>query len=251
MSGRKSKNEMSETTEPSSDIQPSDTLAVSDEALPPEVVAARKQRLDVSKIFLSYAAYCGDVLSTARACDCTIADVQWLSTVEDWPSKLRDLQISPAARSAKDITAALNSTRERARIACYVQALRLRGLIDQTLKQIYEDPENILKYCQERDKRGNAFFSTKPLKELTDATEKVHSLIYRALGDVITDEERNRSPEVNVANLKELHLTVINAMSETPGSNPINLPELKAIDNKDEAAHAGGYIDVDAALGSG
>jgi hypothetical protein len=212
-------------------------------------IVARKETLDVSRIFLTYAAYAGDVLETARAADCTIADVLFLAKVEDWDTKLSELKIPTNGSDNKGNPQ--EELKKRNRMACYIQALRLRGLIDRTLKQIYENQENLEKFCIERDKRGEPFFSMRPLKDLMDSAERVHALMYRALGDVITKEEKDGEGKDQFPALKELHLTVIQQMNKMGAEE---LEEMKIKPAEKEAGtnapeKATGYLDVRDALG--
>lgn len=169
---------------------------------------SRKDRLDVSKIFLSYLACGGDIPKCADMADCTIGDVVYLARSEMWDKKLSE---SALVRGSGD--GAKDKAREMNRMACYVQAIRLRGLIDKTLQRIYEDPDFIEAYCSEKNKQGKSVFSTKPVLDLVKAAEGVHAMTYRALGDKITEAEGGVGATVS---LRDLHLTLINANQNMP-----------------------------------
>lgn len=167
-----------------------------------------KERLDVSKIFLAYLATCGDVVLAADIAECSISDVLYLAKSELWDIKLAESQRARGGTLDK----AKEKGREINRMANYIQATRLRSLIDKTLHWIYENPENINKFCQETNKQGNKFFSTKPLLDLAKAAESVQSMTYRSLGDSMPKGENAMG---QLGSIRDLHLTVIEAMKQT------------------------------------
>jgi hypothetical protein len=202
---------------------------------------ARKESLDVSRIFLAYLATCGDVAQTADIAMCKIADVLFLARTEMWDQKLSESQLSrgPSPEKAKD------RAREVNRMANYIQAIRLRALIDKSLQWIYENEENVHKFCSEVNKQGNRVFSTKPVLDLAKAAETVQGMTYRALGDVVADEAGPGS----LGSIKELHLHVIDAMRNSEQAEPeLKLAE-KAL-KTDTAKQTIGYLDVGSALDS-
>lgn len=190
-------------------------------------VQDRKARLDVSRLFLTYLATFGDAAETARTSRVPVEDVQWLARVECWDSKMKELNFFPEKTKEKSV----ESLRGRNRVALYVQAVRLQGILDAAICQIYEHPENVEKFCMERDKRGNPFLSMRPLKEMVEATERVHSMMYRALGDAapkaVTAGEL--SPKT-ILNVKELHMSVIQTMTAAQELNQTALePAIKQV----------------------
>lgn len=197
-----------------------------------------KEELDVSKIFLAYLVANGDPIRTAQIAQCKVEEVDFLSRSELWDRKLADRGIA-AGGSPED---ARERTKELNRATNYVQAIRLRALIDKTIKWIYENDENILKFNTETNKQGGKVFSTKPLLDLVKAGEVAQQMIYRSLGDVV---EKGAGGLSAAAGLKELHRYVTDAMSHLPAGA---LPELKSVEKTDPAAEAIGYLDADAVL---
>jgi len=209
-----------------------------------DALVSRKESLDVSKIFLSYMASGGDAIATAKLAECALDDVLFLARSEVWDRKMEAIGIlrggSPEDR--------LSATKGQNRMALFIQAQRLRGIVDLTLKQVYENEENVGQFCQERNKRGEPFFSTKPLRELVDSAEKIHSMLYRALGDFASKDESKGTPGANA--VRDLHLTVIQQLQQTGGTVPER--ELVLAEKRHGTTgpqQASGYLDVDAVLG--
>lgn len=210
-------------------------LAAIDQDLP-----SRKDQLDVSKIFLAYLATSGDAAEAAEIAQCKIADVLYLAKTELWDKKLSESQIArgPSPEKAKE------KGREINRMANYIQAVRLRALVDNTLQWIFENEENTVKFCQEVNKQGKKVFSTKPVLDLAKAAESIQNMTYRALGDTIAKEDGGIGP---LGNVRELHLTVIEAMKNA--SDPeASLKQAEKVNQLDVATESIGYLDVDKAL---
>lgn len=202
---------------------------------------SRKEQLDVSKIFLAYIACFGDVVQTADVANCRIADVLYLSKSELWDKKLSESQTArgPTPEKAKE------RGREINRMANYIQAIRLRGLIDKTLQWVYENEENITKFASEINKQGNRVFSTKPILDLAKSAETVQLMTYRALGDQLPKEDSN--PLLNFSNIKGLHLTVIEQMKDS-GQIPEGALKQAEKANATDVTESIGYLDVNKAL---
>lgn len=210
--------------------------------IPPDNdLPSRKETLDVSKIFLAYLATCGDVLQTATVAQCRVADVLYLAKAELWDAKLNESQIArgPTPEKAKE------RGREINRMANYIQSVRLRAIIDKTLQWIYENEENVTKFCQEVNKQGNKVYSTKPILDLVKAAESVHAMTYRSLGDTVAKEEGSIGP---LGNIKELHLHVIEAMKNSGQLPDEHLKQAEKVNQTDVAVKSVGYLDVNTAL---
>jgi hypothetical protein len=208
-----------------------------------EALASRKEALDVSKIFLSFLACGGDAVATCQLAECELDDVLWLSKVELWDRKLQTYGVVPGETDEQS----LERTRRRNRMSLYIQAQRLRGIVDQTLHQIYENTDNLMAYSQERDKKGKPFFSTKPVRELVDAAEKIHGMLYRSLGDVV-DRDDKKGPRA-LDSVRELHLTVIQQLQSAGGSVPeADLKRAEDVAGTAAPREAIGYLDVESAL---
>jgi hypothetical protein len=175
-------------------------------------VITPKNELDVSKIFLAYLSTGADALKTAHVAECNLDDVLYLAKTEMWDAKMERQGLAPGKNSEDFATRA----REITRMANYVQALRIRGIIDQTIWHLYEGgPEAIEKFCSEEKRDGTRAFTTKPLVELTKAAETCHSMLYRSLGDVVAKDNAGESA---FKNLTALHMTVVNHLQSVSGS---------------------------------
>lgn len=96
--------------------------------------------------------------------------------------------------------------REVNRAHSYVQAQRLRKLIDRTIDYLDENAEKLGQALLTVDKEGNPVLSTKPLVELTKAAEAAHNMAYRALGDKVASEAEGVAPDSE--KIKNLSLTI-------------------------------------------
>lgn len=203
---------------------------------PDQSLATRKEELDVSRIFLAYLSAGGDTVAAAQIAGCRIEDVLFLAKAECWDVKLQNAGVV-RGRTKDEAQIRL---REINRMTAYIQAIRLRGLIDLTLQYIYKDQKNIVEFASETDKHGETFFSTKPILDLTKAASEVHAMIYRSLGDVLDGE----AGKVSISNIKDLHLTVVQAMADGGAAVPDMLKKATPA----ESAHVKptNYIDIPA-----
>lgn len=207
---------------------------------PDQSLATRKEELDVSRIFLSYLAAAGDVVEAAQIANCKLDDVLFLARSECWAAKLADAGV---VRGKTKEDAQLRM-REVNRVTAYIQGIRLRGLIDRTLQYVYEKEDNLMEFATERDKKGEAFFSTKPILDLTKAAVEVHAMIYRALGDV-QEKPVDGAGVLNGSSIRNLHLTVVQAMNEAPGTPEAVLKKAEPAESK-AVVKSVGYLDVSA-----
>ena len=88
----------------------------------------------------------------------------------------------------------------------YVQAQRLRKLIDRTVDYLEANPEQLAQALVSTTKEGEPVFSAKPLVELTKAAEAAHNMAYRALGDKVATEAEGVS--LDSEKIKNLSLTI-------------------------------------------
>lgn len=169
-----------------------------------------KDRLDVSKVFLCYLHAGGDPLKTATAAGCKTSEVLFLERAENWPEKLSGNYSFAGGGSEEQLARA----REMNRVSCVVQAQRLSGAIDRVLQFIYDNEDNIEKFCKETvDKKGMRVFSVKPLLDLTKAAQVAQDMMFKALDDKGTDGDDPKS-----GNLRDVHLTIVNALSGEQGN---------------------------------
>lgn len=202
----------------------------------------RKEELDVSKIFLAYLVAAGDAVRASQIAQCRPEDVLYLARVELWDSKLAEQAVVKGSSPAES----RERTRELNRATNYVQALRLREMVDRTIKWCYEDEKNILNFAIEIDKQGKKIFSTKPILELTKAAEVAQTLLYRALGDVIPKD----GGTVGSGNsLKDLHRLMTTMQDHLTGGNGVEIkPAEQRLVETVVTEQKPQFLDADAAL---
>lgn len=197
-----------------------------------------KEQLDVSRIFLSYLVACGDPIRTAQIAQCSPEDVLNLARTELWDAKLEQCSVLKGSTPEE----ARERTRELNRATNYVQALRMRELVDRTIKWCYEDEKNVLQFCIEIDKQGKKIFSTKPMLELIKAAEVCQTLLYRALGDTVAKETGG----VSAPSLKDLHRLMV-GMAEHMSSS--DQPKIEKAVNVPAGKPDSEFIDAETVLG--
>jgi hypothetical protein len=88
----------------------------------------------------------------------------------------------------------------------YVQAQRLRKLIDRTVDYLEANPNQLASALISTTKDGEPVFSAKPLVELAKAAEAAHSMAYRALGDKVAVDADGVAPDAD--KIRNLSLTI-------------------------------------------
>lgn len=151
-------------------------------ALPPN--------LDYSKVFLTYVSLLGNCDQTAVACDLDPTQVRILAERDNWDVKVTALLAVKERQGAEAFARELNRT------ANFVQALRCRNLLDQTLQFFTNQGSKDGKVSFEqllthRGAKGETNLSAKNIADLTKAIETVHRMTYAALGD--TAPERTKA----------------------------------------------------------
>lgn len=91
----------------------------------------------------------------------------------------------------------------------YVQAQRMRRIIDRAFEFLETEPEALYRALHSVDRVGTVSVTAKPLVELAKAAESVHAMTYRALQDKeaqrldpnLDDDERTRSLSLTINQL--------------------------------------------------
>lgn len=165
--------------------------------------------VDKSTIFLTYLSFFGDVEKTSIALDIAAEYITKLADAENWASKVAALVTMRKDQGADAVARELNRT------VNYVQSVRLRNIIDRTLREITKDEdafENFLtSYGKDSTNR-----SCKALTELVKAAQTVQLMTYSALGD--TCSERTARDPVEGAQASSLfsHLSRIASTPQDP-----------------------------------
>jgi hypothetical protein len=134
----------------------------------------RKADIDVSRVFLAFMAFSGDVSRTAVAVDLDPATVEALAVEEKWHEKMDQY----SALRAEDC----NLQVQMNRALNYVQAHQLRLIVDSVISELAQSKERLMESLTIVTKAGVSF-SAKPLTDLVKAAEAVQLMTARALGD--------------------------------------------------------------------
>jgi len=155
--------------------------------------------LDYSKVFLTYVSLLGHVDQTAQACDLAPEQVSDLAARDNWDAKVRTLL------SVKEKQGAEAFARELNRTANFVQALRCRNLLDQTIQFLTNgggiEPGSgqaisFGDFMTHKGSKGETNVTAKNLADLMKSVETIHRMTYAALGD--TAGERPKAPKSDV-----------------------------------------------------
>lgn len=167
-----------------------------------------KQRIDVAQVFLCYMATIGDVEKTALALELDPAFVTWLANQEGWSDKVRRLTVMSKSGKPGDFERAQN------RALNYIQAHRVRTLIDRVLVELVkEDPDRLAERFKSIDRSGKPNgISARFFADITAALDKVHQLSYYALGDSV-GERLDRAKDGDGASVNDIHVALIQALN--------------------------------------
>jgi hypothetical protein len=194
--------------------------------------------LDYSKVFLTYVSLLGNAEQTAIACDLDRDQVAALAVRDNWDAKVTALLQVKEKQGAEAFARELNRT------ANFVQALRCRNLLDQTLQFFTNEggmdgsgrKVSFIDLMQQVGPKGNVNLSAKNVMDLTKAIETVHRMTYAALGDTAGERkasgkgEDKNSDDTNPAMSMVRALTALNAC---PGIGDA-LPPLTAGGDEEE-----------------
>jgi hypothetical protein len=150
--------------------------------------------LDYSKVFLTYVSLLGNVEQTAIACELDPLQVSTLARRDNWDVKVKALLLVKEKQGAEAFARELNRT------ANFVQALRCRNLLDQTLQFFTNQgttAEGRVSFAQlltHRGAKGETNLSAKNVADLTKAIQTVHQMTYAALGDTAAERPRATKP---------------------------------------------------------
>jgi len=159
-----------------------------------------KNVLDVAQIFQTYIVFGGDIERTAYAMRLDNQIIRDLANAEHWRDKIaqwNELKEGDLRDVRFEINRGLN----------YVQAQRLRSILDKVISHLYTmDGAEIVRFLTKQGKDSSEF-SARPLTDLVKAAETCQIMTQRALGD--TAAER---PEVKCSKGSDVALRVMKAM---------------------------------------
>lgn len=175
--------------------------------------------LDYSKVFLTYVSLLGNALQTAHACELAVEQVMLLAKRDNWDAKVRALLDVKERQGAEAFARELNRT------ANFIQALRCRNLLDQTI-QFFTNASVARgsKICLEqllthRDTKGNVNLSAKNIADLTKALESVHRMTYAALGDTTAERPKGKKDDDEATGDPSLAMVrALSQLNDVPGA---------------------------------
>lgn len=139
-----------------------------------------KDGLNVAQIFQTYLTFGGDVDRTAAATGVSRADVRALAIDEKWADRVAELN-ELRDGDPRDVQIQIN------RAVNYVQAHRLRSIVDTMIAHISKlQPEELAGLFTKTTKDG-AEFTARPLTDLVKAAEACQQMSARALGDTVAE----------------------------------------------------------------
>jgi hypothetical protein len=142
----------------------------------PEIMAPTSpDQIDRSAMFLTYLAFLGDTHRTAAALMTDPARVELAAKHEGWDKKVKHLT------QVKNDLGPDEFLRELNRVVNFVQAVRLRSIMDRVLARLTGDGLDAFLTTHTKDTSNT---TVKALRDVISCCEAVHRLTYTALGDI-------------------------------------------------------------------
>lgn len=142
----------------------------------PEIMApVSADQIDRSAMFLTYLAFLGDIHRTAAALMVDPLKVKAAAEHEGWDKKVKHLT------QVKNDLGPDEFLRELNRVVNFVQAVRLRSIMDKVLARLGGDGLDAFLTTYTKDTSNT---SVKALRDVIACCEAVHRLTYTALGDL-------------------------------------------------------------------
>jgi len=136
-----------------------------------------------TKLYLTFIVLEGDVNKTSVACDVPEDVVEEYAKREDWRARLETTKrLAGDSRGPAEIERLLN------RAGTYVQAMRIRRVIDVVLNELEKRmvdsrDTTVLEAFTYTDKEGNRRIDLKPLAELASSAQKLSTVAFSAMAD--------------------------------------------------------------------
>lgn len=182
---------------------------------------AQKGRVDVAQAFLMFMTLVGDVTRTAAALDLDPVFVEMLAKEEGWTAKIQRVSLMSKSEKPGDYERGVN------RALCFVQAHRLRLILDRVLTQLEKEKDVVDAVAAKKEKGDSVSVtpSAKYFAEVAAAMEKAHAMSYHALGDTLTERKERDALEGADASASQLHASLIAAL------NGVNVSPAKELDD--------------------
>ena len=141
----------------------------------------------LNRCYMTFIILEGDVEKTAVACDVSTEFIEHWIEKEDWRSRLEHINsiCSPTTRGPAEIERLIN------RAALYVQAQRIRRIIDSVVSEIEGELDkgegSILDLFTVTSEKGGSRIDLKPLLDVTQASLKLSQMSMAAMCDTPTE----------------------------------------------------------------
>ena len=195
-------------------------------------VRAELVAVDREQAYLLFATFCGQPVPVAKALGISPQAVLRMAAEGGWAEKLAPIiSLHQGATKPQDIERAVN------RALNYVQAHRLRVVIERLMKKLYDlDADGLTEFFTDEiangagvSKKVNARF----LADLAASMEKAQMLTYAALNDTAT-ERNKRGPEQDGASASALQAQISQAMDAVLRDSS---PRAQMLDAQLQVAH--------------
>lgn len=168
--------------------------------------------VDKSTIFLTYCAFMGDAGKVGAALDLDCVYIGKLAESEKWPEKVQKLRELRQQQGAEALAKELNRT------VNFVQAVRLRTLLDRAILHVTNNEDNFASLLRNIGPKGNKNASCKAVLELVKSVAEVHKMTYQALGDSLSERIAQDSDEAGAS----VSLSVMKALAAASGAGPLD-----------------------------
>ena len=171
---------------------------------------------DPVQVFLTYMQFAGNVEQTAAVLDLDTSSVKALEVAGNWKGKIEELVRLSEGKEPGEFKIAIN------RGVNFIQADRLRRLLDRVLTSLSNMPDEELIGLLTTTGPKGASFSTRPLTDLTKAAAEAQAMTRLALGDVgagTLAEEDSKGSDIALSVMKAM-----NGAAEL--SVPVDVPKM-------------------------
>jgi len=174
------------------------------------VVVLTPEDQGYSKALLTYISFGGDTTKTAAALGLERAEIDALEARHGWEGKLATLEALRKEKGPEAMAKELNRTIN------FVQAVRVRELLDRIISQMSEgDDKALVGMMMVPNAKGDRFFQTRALTDLTKAVQTCQSMTYLALGDMVSEREAAKEGAAGAGSLAVLKML---AQTGRPGA---------------------------------
>lgn len=183
---------------------------ISEIACEADLIAPQREEkgpVDRGTLLLTYLSFLGDADKTAAALHTTVSYVRKEAIAGGWESQVARFVALKQQQGTDALAKELNRT------VNYVQAVKLRNLLDRVIQRITDEKHTFDDFVRARGKDQDNF-SAKGAVDLVKAIETVHKMTYQALGDSLGERVTSEKDE----GAKNVSLSVLRALAATTGT---------------------------------